>query len=265
MKQIPRLFYKATTQIWFYLMLPLFFLGFVLLYKPVAMTVFFDAGTEWLSFNVTMLSAILLVWLAITRNLIFILRRHLRFNWLSYTAWCIAEVVIAAFFMGLYMTLISHGVYSYFTSVGYCLGFLLMVLTYPYVIISFAVAVSYKEPPVKPESLMRFTDSSGRLRVVVAANSLLFVEADANNVTVNYLDGDRVAQYSLRNSMKSIEPLMLRHGIVRCQRSYYVNPQRIKVLRREKDGVILAELDIPRLRPVPVSPKYYDELSSMLS
>ena len=31
-----------------------------------------------------------------------------------------------------------------------------------------------------------------------------------------------------------------------------------------KEGVIQAELDVANMKPVPVSPKYYDQLSRML-
>ena len=78
------------------------------------------------------------------------------------------------------------------------------------------------------------------------------------------MDGDRVAIYSLRNSMKSLEPLMQKHGMVRCQRSYYINPQHVKVLRKEKEGVIMAELDMQGVSAIPVSPRYYDDLAKLL-
>ena len=264
MKQLPRLFYKATTQIWFYLMLPLFFLAFVLFYQPRAMADYFSAGREMLYFNATMLACILTGVLALTRNLLFILRKPMRLNWLYYVLWCLMEITVAAAFMGLYMTLISRGTLPYFPAWGYCIGFLLMVLCYPYIILSFVVAVRDPERKEDATPLVRFTDSTGRLKCVVAAHALLFIEADINNVHIRYLDGDRIKDYSLRNSMKAIEELMGRHGMVRCQRSFYINPAHVKALRREKEGIIVAELDVPNTRTIPVSPKYYDELSKLL-
>ena len=64
--------------------------------------------------------------------------------------------------------------------------------------------------------------------------------------------------------MRGIEELMAKHGIVRCHRSYFVNPRHVKVLRRDKEGMIQAELDVAAIKPVPVSPTYYDQLSKML-
>ena len=82
-----------------------------------------------------------------------------------------------------------------------------------------------------------------------------------NNV---FKEGELQKEYSLRQSMRGIEELMEKHGIVRCQRSYFVNPKHVTVLRRDKEGIIQAELDIHGMKAVPVSPKYYDQLSKML-
>jgi DNA-binding LytR/AlgR family response regulator len=78
------------------------------------------------------------------------------------------------------------------------------------------------------------------------------------------MEGDRLKEYPLRASMKSLEELMHKHGLIRCQRSYYVNPQHIKVLRRDKEGMITAELNTSQAPPIPVSPRYYEELAKWL-
>ena len=52
--------------------------------------------------------------------------------------------------------------------------------------------------------------------------------------------------------------------MVRCQRSFFVNPQHVKVLRKDKQGVVVAELDVNGADTIPVSPKYYDALERML-
>jgi DNA-binding LytR/AlgR family response regulator len=64
--------------------------------------------------------------------------------------------------------------------------------------------------------------------------------------------------------MKSLEPLMQKHGMVRCQRSYYINPSHIKVLRKDKEGMIWAELDIINTKQIPVSAKYYHNVEQLL-
>jgi DNA-binding LytR/AlgR family response regulator len=51
---------------------------------------------------------------------------------------------------------------------------------------------------------------------------------------------------------------------MRCHRSFYINPAHVKVLRKDRDGIMYAELDADDVRHIPVSKKYYDHLSDML-
>ena len=64
--------------------------------------------------------------------------------------------------------------------------------------------------------------------------------------------------------MRSVDELCLSNGLIRCHRSYYVNPSHIKVLRKEKEGVVVAELDMHDVRDIPVSKKFYTQLAEML-
>jgi hypothetical protein len=38
----------------------------------------------------------------------------------------------------------------------------------------------------------------------------------------------------------------------------------VRVLRKEKEGVVVAELDVDDVREIPVSKKFYDNLAVML-
>ena len=120
------------------------------------------------------------------------------------------------------------------------------------------------EEAAAEEDLVRFADNTGRLKLVVAHDVILYIEAQENYISIRYLENGKTKEYSLRQSMKGIEELMEKHGIIRCQRSYFVNPRHVKVLRRDKEGFIQADLDISDTKPVPVSPKYYEDLSKLL-
>lgn len=263
MAKIPRLFYRAVTQILFYIGLPAFYISFVLLYEPVWMIEFFTIGSLLTPVNIVIVAAIQLAVIALSRNLMFILRKHLNLNWLNYFFWCLAEVIVTGLFMGLFMSLISNKQYLYFSAVGSSLATLLLIWCYPYAVFSLVLALAGHRTQIEEEKLIRFHDSTQRLKCVIAADSILYVEADENYVVIRYLDGETIREYQLRNSMKAIEPLMLRYGMVRCQRSYYINPKHVRVLRRDKEGMIQAELDV-KTRSIPVSPRYYEELSRLL-
>ena len=107
-------------------------------------------------------------------------------------------------------------------------------------------------------------DEHKRLKLTIDPSAVLYVSAEANYINIHYLENDRVKTYQLRNSMKSLETDALKHGFVRCHRSYYVNPRHIKVLSRDKDGVIYTEFIRDGVGHIPVSKQYYDNLAKLL-
>lgn len=266
MEKIPQIFYRVTTQVVYFVVVPLLFLSFELLYRPAPSMEMFSTGSIGYAFNIIMLMLIMAAVMAVSRMLVFILRHHLQLNWIFFALWTLGELLLTAMFAGLYLTLMSHGRYAYFSAAGHSFLYLLMANVYPLTIITllyerYWVSIQTTE---STEQLIRLSDSAGKLKVVVTADNLLYVEAKENYVKIAYTEADRVAEYILHNTMKGIEPIMNKHGIVRCQRSYYVNPRRVAVLRKDKDGVIVAQLDLDKAPTIPVSPKYYDNLAMLL-
>lgn len=249
----------------FVVALPLFWLSFVLLYQPQMWVKLLDMETASLNFNATIIMCILLGVALISRGILLAVHNTLRMNWSRIIQWELCEVLAMSMFAALYVTLMYHGEYPYFHVVGKCLYALLLTLVYPYLVLNLAFAyVGEKEKEVVDESLMRFVDNTQKLKLMIASSAVLYVEADENYVHVRYMEGERVKDYPLRTSMKSLEELMQKHGLLRCQRSYYINPNHIKVLRRDKEGVISAELDVPNQKSIPVSPKYYEAVAKGL-
>ena len=76
-------------------------------------------------------------------------------------------------------------------------------------------------------------------------------------------DYELFKQYKNTHDKKIRDELVSRYGLVRSHRSYIVNPAHVKILRKDKEGVILAELDAGT-KEIPVSKKFYDRLSSIL-
>ena len=64
--------------------------------------------------------------------------------------------------------------------------------------------------------------------------------------------------------MKSLENIPSAKSLVRCHRSYFINPRQVRVLSRNKEGFIYAELLPEDAGGIPVSKQYYDRLSDML-
>lgn len=244
------------------LAMPVFFLGFILIYQSDWMISFLNTGLG-VVFNVLMLMCILIGVMCASRIPMTATRKHLRLNWWQYGLWSLAELIVFACFAALYMALV-YGDYGYFPALGMCLQMGFAVLLYPYLIFALLVAVIMPDEEQAAEAdLVRFVDSTGRLKLVIAHDVILYVEAQENYVAIHYLEGEKLKEYTLRQTMRGIEELMEKHGIIRCQRSYFVNPRHVTILRRDKEGFIQAELDV-NIKSVPVSPKYYEQLSRLL-
>jgi len=225
---------------------------------------FLNAGQELATVNTLILTSILLGTQCISRLLMAWMGRRDRLSWWQYALWVLAEIFVFSCFAALYMALI-YGTFGYFPALAECLRMAFTTISYPYII--FALLLTCIRPDKEittEENLVRFADSTGRLKLVIAHDVILYIEAQENYVNIHYMEGEQRKEYSLRQSMRGIEELMEKHGIIRCQRSYFVNPRHVKVLRRDKEGFIQAELDVTGSQPVPVSPKYYEQLSKIL-
>ena len=265
MTDLPAVFRKPTSQVIHALAIPLAFFAFVLIYRP------FNLGEELLlgrfSFgvNLTLIACIIFGSMALMRVLFHLVRE--RINQPLYFGWCLLEITVAALFVALYVWLMRRCVEPYFVELTKLYGQLFSVLLIPYVITGMALVLveRYSQPIEEPsqELKMRFYDERKNLKLVVTTASVLYIAAQENYVQVFYLEGERVRDYLVRASMRSIEELCAENGLKRCHRSYYLNPAHVKTLRREKEGVIVAELDVAG-QEVPVTKRYYDDLVAIL-
>ena len=144
-----------------------------------------------------------------------------------------------------------------------------LTLVYAYVILALAVrvheySVKASEPSDASSQKMRFYDNLHNLKIVLPSQSVLYIAAEENYVNIFYLESGKVREYVLRSSMKAIDELCQDNGLVRCHRSFYINPVHVNVLRRDQDGIMYAELDAADVRHIPVSKTYYKHLSEIL-
>jgi DNA-binding LytR/AlgR family response regulator len=102
------------------------------------------------------------------------------------------------------------------------------------------------------------------LRFSVKMENLLYLEASDNYVSIYYLNKEKVSRFMLRNTLKTLEEDLKGTEMVRCHRSYMVNYEKVKIIRREKDGVRL-ELDLPSAIDLPVTKTYMENVMKAFS
>ena len=251
---------------WF--VLSAFALVFYLYYRPTLVYDFLNMENATFSFNVTMLFCVILLSFSITRWTLFAVGRHFKISGVSYLLWCIGEILVGALFCSLYLVLISRGAYTFFELSGIVFLNLLTTLVYPLAImwLYFERYINREETsaPVDENSLIRFYDEYKKLRFVIAQEAVIFIKSEDNYVQIHYVDRNRTKKFILRSSMRALEDVLLKKGLVRCHRSYFINPAYIKMVHRDESGLIVAQLNQDGYESIPISRKYQDEITKLL-
>ena len=105
------------------------------------------------------------------------------------------------------------------------------------------------------KNMLPFHDEKGELRFSIKLENFIYLESADNYVNIYYLDKDKTARFTLRNNIKRLEESLGKTRIIRCHRSYMVNFDRVKILRKDKNDLWL-ELDMPNAIDLPVSKTY---------
>jgi DNA-binding LytR/AlgR family response regulator len=108
-------------------------------------------------------------------------------------------------------------------------------------------------------NMIPFYDDKGVLKFSIKKEDLLYLESSENYVSICYLNKNKVSKYLLRDTLKKAEENFSGTEIIRCHRSYIVNFEKVKVIRKDKDGLKL-ELDVPSIIEIPVSKTYFNSV-----
>ena len=265
MAQIASIFRKFVPQFLHMIVLPVFFFTFMLLLRPKGIVEFLSG--EWFGVHLTIMSCIIFLSVVITRVLYYYI--PMKLNYTLYSFWCLAEIIFMSFFNALYLWLVMDKKMLDFEFVTSSFQYLFFSLIFAYVILALSLRIyEYRHKEFSHDDntaqRMRFYDNQHNLKIVLTAPVVLYIAAEENYVNIFYVENGRVREYSLRSSMKALDELRQDNGLIRCHRSFYINPVHVKVLRKDKDGIMYAELDANDVRHIPVSKKYYDRLSEML-
>ena len=250
------------------LAVPTFILIFMTFYKPLGIHGLLDMEHANFAFNTTMIFCIALISTSITRSILYLIGKHRSISRPIYTVWCFAEMIVTALFSSLYTTLILKEPVSYFEVVG---TFILLITTtaiYPYCFIWLAYELYAKNNEEKvttdDSSLIRFYDEYKKLRLVIVPEAVIFIKSEENYVQIHYQDQNRTKKFILRSSMKALEETLSKRGLVRCHRSYFINPAYIKIVHRDNSGMIVAELKQENYESIPISRKYQNAITRLL-
>jgi hypothetical protein len=248
----------------------LFALVFINIYSPFGADRWFNlTRLEFLTYSsLTILTGLLVV--VASRIIMYQYCKRHSINIWQYLLWIFAEVLLMALFYAMFEKLFLNDLRLFTDLVRISSRHTALVLLLPYSILWLYFSWRDKKEQIdrladiqtfstNPRNMIPFYDEKGVLKFSIKNENLLYIESAENYVSIYYLNKSRVSKYLLRDTLKKVEEALAGTEIIRCHRSYMVNFDKVKVIRKDKDGLKL-ELDNPSVIDIPVSKTYADSV-----
>lgn len=253
----------------------LFALVFINIYAPFGADKWFIlTKLEFFTFSsLTILTGVLVV--VISRIIMYnVCKRRPILIW-QYLIWILGEILSMALFYALFQKVILKDPRLFIDLVKSSSRYTALVLLLPYSTLWLYFSWREKKELIErladirsvssnTRDMIPFYDDKGILRFSVRKENLLYIESAENYVSICYLNKGKVSKYLLRDTLKKVEENFTGTDIIRCHRSYIVNFEKVKVIRKDRDTLML-ELDNPSGTDIPVSKTYVSAVMQTFS
>jgi hypothetical protein len=196
--------------------------------------------------------------------------RQNTFSIKSFILWFLIEIVIISL---IYIFLYGNPLGNFFNDFIFSLKYTLLGICLPY---SFAILVIYyKKHRTEIESLQQkishsshsqllvFKDERDKVKFSVQKSDVLYIESADNYVSVYYFLENKVQRKLLRNTLKNLEDMLAGFSVIRCHRSFMINPGKIEIVQNEGKKLSIKLQHIEKI--IPVSGKYIPHITDYLS
>ena len=278
MTPIPSFIYKKSNQIAMVIFVPIFALLFISIYSPFDFNHIDIQGRvlSWLNIQSRELAvqlitlALILTGMAVaavSRWIMGLYTRKRQISYVTYITWIAFELLVMAMlytFAGFAIEPDKGFVTIFRNSLVKTFFILLIPYTMCYIYFIWQERVAQlrtiRERLAEDETTLKAAyvqiyDDKGEMRLSVRRENLILLESADNYVCVWYLNNNSPKKILVRNTLKNIADSLSSTHIQRCHRSYVVNLDLVKVMRREKEGVFV-ELGIDGVPEVPISKTY---------
>lgn len=274
-KPIPSYLIEKRNIVLLILFTSLFALVFINIYSPFGLDKLFNlTRLEFFTYSSLIILAGVLV-VVISRIIMYhVCKKHIINVW-QYFLWIFGEIFFMALFYALFDKLFLKDPRALPDLVNILAKNTALVLLIPYSIMWLYFSWYDKKEqiermadiqsyPGNARDMIAFYDDKAILRFSVKKESLLYIESSENYVSICYINKGKVSKYLLRDTLKKIEEIFAGTDIIRTHRSYMVNFEKVKVIRKDKDGLHL-ELDSPSAIDIPVSKTYINTVMQTFS
>ena len=277
--KIPEYLYSKKNNVRMIIFTALFGLLFINLFQPFGSRDWYPdvSDVKYLAYSsIIILTGMLVV--VVSRVILLVRSKKKEILYWHYLIWILCEIIVMAIFYTLFSILIPKdgGGREVGDIFSQSLFNTALVLLLPYSITW--LYLSWKEKSrlldnveldsahnKTAKALIAFPDEKGDLKISVMPENLLYIESADNYATIYYINKSNKSHYMIRNSLKWMEENIVKDTpLIRCHRSYIVNLDRVKILKKEKNGIML-ELDAENTPDIPVSKTYYDSFMNKFS
>lgn len=210
-------------------------------------------------------------------RVILVRNRQNKITYRGFLVWCGIEFLVVALGITIWSATLFHDEYtSIFRLFSNVLGRTACILFIPYIIMLLYIIIVDKAHQLKAlkeridndeelqqKAYILLYDEHNEMRLSVKREDLIMIESADNYICVWYLNNEQIKKTMIRNTMKRVAGQLSNCSIQRCHRSYMINMDRVKVLRRDKDGVFI-EFGIEGIFDVPISKTYIDNITKWL-
>lgn len=270
-QKIPAYLYEKGNITRLILFTAFFALAFINLYKPFGSNEWFRVSdtTYFLFSSLIMLTGVIVV--VISRIIMYYYCKKHELELWQYCLWVLAEILAMSAFYTMFQKIVLHDTRLIDEMIKQSSINTSLVLLLPYSMTW--LFFSWKDKNKKLEKIekdehvtdqtkkgmLSFYDEKGDFKLSVQSDQLLYLESADNYVKIYYLNKGKLSNFMLRNSLKTLDDNFINTAMIRCHRSFIVNFDKVKVLRKEKDGIYLA-LDLENIPDIPVSKTYTEKV-----
>ena len=286
MSAIPSFIYKRSNQIAMIIFVPIFALLFITIYRPLNFEhIDEDTGLlTWLNISREVLVQLItlgfifvgMAVVAVSRWIMGIYTRKRELSYMQYISWVAFEILIMALIFtiaALFTDTPKPVTTLFYNSLVKTILILLIpyVMCYIYFIWQERVAQlrHIRERLAEDETALQTAyvqiyDEKGEMRLSVRREHLFLLESADNYVCVWYINNNSPKKVLVRNTLTKVAKQLESTHIQRCHRSYIINLDLIKVMRREKEGIFV-EFGVEGVPDVPISKTYVENINNWLT
>ena len=286
MSAIPSFIYKRSNQIAMIIFVPIFALLFITIYRPLNFEhIDEDTGLlTWLNISREVLVQLItlgfifvgMAVVAVSRWIMGVYTRKRELSYMQYISWVAFEILIMALIFtiaALFTDTPKPVTTLFYNSLVKTILILLIpyVMCYIYFIWQERVALlrHIRERLAEDETALQAAyvqiyDEKGEMRLSVRREHLFLLESADNYVCVWYINNNSPKKVLVRNTLTKVAKQLESTHIQRCHRSYIINLDLIKVMRREKEGIFV-EFGVEGVPDVPISKTYVENINNWLT